>query len=152
MFKKLFREHGTKDIITVFHKPSLPQSTRVVTFLKQTQANAKTTATEDQASSHPVSSKPSRTEFHLDVQEAEPTEDQLRSILGYVGDSGAGKVVEGASSVRAAVRKVRQDAGKFRRPLIVDWHQGKVVVGEEQSEILKLLGSLPENDQDKAGC
>ncbi|KAE9982932.1 hypothetical protein BLS_009636 [Venturia inaequalis] len=146
MFKKLFGEHGAKDIITVFHRPSLPQSTRVVTFLKQTQANAKATATEDQASSHPTSSKPERTEFDLDVQEAEPTEDQLKSILEYVGESEAGKVVEGASSVRDAVRKVKEDAGRFRRPLIVDWHQGKVVVGEEQSEILRLLRSLPKND------
>ncbi|QDS69863.1 hypothetical protein FKW77_000435 [Venturia effusa] len=145
MFKKLFGEHGAKDIITVFHKPSLPQSTRVVTFLKQTQANAKVTATEDQASSHPVTSKPERTDFDLDVQEAEPTEDQLKSILEYVGESGAGKVVEGANSVRDAVRKVKEDAGRFKRPLIVDWHQGKVVVGEEQSEILRLLKSVPKN-------
>lgn len=70
----------------------------------------------------------------------------MKSILEYVGESEAGKVVEGASSVRDAVRKVKEDAGRFRRPLIVDWHQGKVVVGEEQSEILRLLRSLPKND------
>jgi hypothetical protein len=26
---------------------------------------------------------------------------------------------------------------------VVDWHQGKVAVGEDQSEILKLLKSVP---------
>lgn len=56
-----------------------------------------------------------------------------------------GKVVEGASSVRDAVRKVKEDAGRFRRPLVVDWHLGKVVVGEEQSEILRLVRSAGED-------
>jgi hypothetical protein len=111
-------QHGAKNIITVFHKPNLPSSTRVVTFLKQVEANAKVTATEDQASSHPIPSKPERTEFDLDVQESEPTQDQLKSILEYVGTSGAGTVVSGARNANDALKKIKEDASLFHRPLV----------------------------------
>jgi hypothetical protein len=101
----------------------------VVTFLKQVEANAKVTATEDQASSHPVSSKPERTEFNLDIQESEPTADQLKSILEYVGTSGAGTVVSGARNANDAMRKVKEDASLFQRPLVGCFGLDNEVIG-----------------------
>ena len=56
---------GVRDVITLFHAPKNPASIRVYTFLKQTAANAQTTATEDQAGSHDKQSKAERTEYDL---------------------------------------------------------------------------------------
>lgn len=150
-------------MITVFHKPSLPASTRVVTFLKQANANAQATATEDQASSHEPQSNTERVDFNLDIQEGPPTGDQLKSIMEYIGGHNAGKVILGARDLSSAMTKLKEDAELFQRPLVtrlvlnfeepkltcvpllqvVDWHQGKVAIGEDQSEILKLLKSVP---------
>lgn len=66
-----------------------------------------------------------REPFELDVTEAAPTEDQLRSIFEYVGQSKIGQVVEGATSVSDAVRKLAQDENAFKRPVVVDWNQGR---------------------------
>lgn len=125
-------------MITLFHSPQSPASNRVYTLLKQASAQAHAHATEDQASSHHAQNVAERAEFELDVQEAEPTSDQLRSILEYVGGS-AGKVVEGATSSSDALSKI----SKFTRPTVVDWGQGKVVVGDNESEIMKLVKEIP---------
>lgn len=42
-------QHKTLDVISLFHKPSVPASLRVLTILKQASAHASETATEDQA-------------------------------------------------------------------------------------------------------
>jgi len=116
---------------------------RVVTFLKQHEANATTTATEDQASPHQQQSKVERVDFNLNIQEEPPTSDQLKSILEYIGGQNASKVVSGARDASDALQKLKQDAELFQRPVVVDWHQGKVAIGEDQSEILNLLKSVP---------
>jgi len=144
MMKRLFSEHGVRNAVTLFHKPSNPASTRILTLLKQTSAAASTTATEDQASNH---SDHSRTQhdhapFDLDVVEGPPTADQLRSIISYVGERNAGSVVPGAQDAADAARKMRQDMNAFRRPLVVDWNAGKVVVGEKQSDVIEMLKNL----------
>lgn len=54
-----------KDVITLFHAPKNPVSTRVYTLLKQANATAVAHATEDQASDHSKQSKLERTEFEL---------------------------------------------------------------------------------------
>ncbi|OCK79480.1 hypothetical protein K432DRAFT_435332 [Lepidopterella palustris CBS 459.81] len=146
MFRKLFSEHGAKNIVTLFHKPSAPASNRVLTLLKQANAQSVAHATEDQASSHTMQSKAERTEFELDVTEAPPTSDQLRSILEYLrgnGSGAAGRLIRGASDEADALKKLKADSESFQRPVVVDWHQGKVVVGENESEILALLKSIP---------
>ncbi|KAF2155710.1 DUF1687-domain-containing protein [Myriangium duriaei CBS 260.36] len=142
MFKNLFKESGVKDVITLFHSPKNPSSIRVYTLLKQTAGTAQSTATEDQASSHDHHSKVSRTEFDLQVEEQQPTSDQLQSILEYAGDSKAGSVVEGASSISDALKRARSGS-RIVTPLIVDWNKGNVVVGDNESEILKLVKALP---------
>jgi len=52
-------------------------------------------------------------------------------------------VVEGATSVSDAVKKLAADEGAFKRPVVVDWNQGRAVVGDNESEILKLLRDAP---------
>ncbi|KAF2036336.1 hypothetical protein EK21DRAFT_96273 [Setomelanomma holmii] len=142
MFKRFFGEHGAKNVVTLFHKPSNEASTRVLTLLKQANAQSVAHATEDQASSHQAQNKAERTEFELDVTEAPPTSDQLKSILEYLGGS-VGGIVQGASDESDALRRLKADGNTFQRPLVVDWNQGKAVAGENESEILKLVKSVP---------
>ncbi|KAF1977695.1 hypothetical protein BU23DRAFT_550372 [Bimuria novae-zelandiae CBS 107.79] len=150
MFKRFFGEHGAKNVVTLFHKPSNTASTRVLTLLKQTNAQEAAHATEDQASSHQPQSKLERMEFELDVTEAPPTTDQLKSILDYLGgSSAASKVIRGAKDETDAMRRLKADGETFERPVVVDWNQGKAVVGESESEILSMLRSIPK-ETDKA--
>lgn len=103
--------------MTLFHKPSNQASTRVLTLLKQANAQSVAHATEDQASSHQTQNKTERTDFELDVTEEPPTSDQLKSILEYLGGS-AGKVVQGASDESDALRRLKADGNTFQRPLV----------------------------------
>ncbi|KAF1347863.1 thioredoxin-like protein [Delphinella strobiligena] len=141
-FKNLFKEAGVKDVVTIFHSPKSPASIRAHTFLKQSAANAQATATEDQASSHEQQSKDQRTEFELDVQEGEPTSDQLTNIIEYLGADKVGTVVEGATSPTDALRKLKENGDLFKRPVIVDWGNGRAVAGDNESEILKLVKTV----------
>lgn len=107
------------DVITLFHSPTAPASMRVHSLLKQASAAAGETATEDQASDHTQQTKSSlQTQFELNVIEDAPTPDQLKSILEYVGENGAGKVVQGATSGKDAFAKWKKDSGSFQRPLV----------------------------------
>ncbi|KIX10332.1 uncharacterized protein Z518_01414 [Rhinocladiella mackenziei CBS 650.93] len=136
----MFRLSKTLDVITLFHRPSLPASVRVSNILKQASAQASQTATEDQASDHtPQNEAVTRDPFELEVTEAPPTPDQLKSIFEYVGNGMAGKLVKGAASHGDALRKVKADGDAFTRPVVVDWARGKAVVGDKESEILQLL-------------
>ncbi|KAI9838924.1 MAG: hypothetical protein M1819_004132 [Sarea resinae] len=139
----MFRFHKSLDVITLFHKPSSSASLRALTVLKQASANASETATEDQATDHTAQNKAQRTEFDLDVTENAPTSDQLRSILEYVGSESAGELVKGARDEADAMRKLRESAENFKRPVIVDWNNGRAVLGDNESEILSMLKQLP---------
>jgi arsenate reductase-like glutaredoxin family protein len=135
-----FLQAKTLDVITLFHKPSIPASKRVANLLKVSSAQASQTATEDQASDHShQNATVTREPFELEVTENPPTADQLRSIFDYVGGGVAGDLVKGAASQSDALRKVQQDPDSFTRPVVVDWSRGKAVIGEKESEILKLL-------------
>ena len=61
-----------------------------------------------------------------DVEERAPTNDQLISILEYLGPKRAGSVIKGATGVDDALKKFKQDATLFRRPVTVDWNNGRV--------------------------
>ncbi|CAL3969514.1 hypothetical protein PZA11_005957 [Diplocarpon coronariae] len=139
----MFRFHKTKDVITLFHKASSPASIKVHSFLKQVSANASETATQDQASDHSVQSKPRRAEFELEVTEEPPTQDQLKSILEYVGTQKAGTIISGAIDEADALKKLKESSENFQRPVTVDWAHGKAVPGANESEILRMIESLP---------
>jgi arsenate reductase-like glutaredoxin family protein len=142
--KGLFSQHKTIDVLTLFHKPSNPASVRVHNLLKQASAHAAETATEDQASDHSHQNEVVQREpFEIDVTEAEPTPDQLRSILEYIGAGKVGSLVKGATSEGDAMKILKQSADAFQRPVVVDWEQGKAVVGEDESAIMKLLKEIP---------
>ncbi|KAL2216949.1 thioredoxin-like protein [Thermoascus aurantiacus ATCC 26904] len=142
----MFRFPKPLDVITLFHKPSLPASQRVLNILKQASATASQTTTEDQASDNTLQARRSRGEFQLDVTELPPTPDQLRNILDYASATGErktepGEVMRGAGSVADALRLLKEEGGgeRFVRPVVVDWSNGKAVVGDNESEILKML-------------
>ena len=113
-----YKQHKALDVITLFHKPSLPASLRVLTLLKQISAQASETATEDQATDHTSQNKLQRTEFQLNVTEDPPTGDQLRTIIEYVGDRKASQIVEGARDASDAMHKLSQDINKFKAPVV----------------------------------
>ncbi|KAI9744527.1 MAG: hypothetical protein M1818_002056 [Claussenomyces sp. TS43310] len=139
----MFRFSKSLDVITLFHKPSLPSSTKIYSLLKQASATASEHATEDQASDHSAQSHPQRQEFELDVTEEPPTSDQLQTILEYVGAQRASTIIKGAKDEADALKKLNENTENFQRPLTVDWNNGRAVVGENESEILKMLASLP---------
>ncbi|CAG8974065.1 hypothetical protein HYALB_00009567 [Hymenoscyphus albidus] len=134
----------TLDVITLFHKAGMPASTRVHTLLKTASATAAATATEDQASDHSHQSNTQRQEFTLDVTEEPPTEDQLKSILEYVGPSEISKLVKGANTELEAIKKLKESGANFQRPVTVDWENGKAVIGDSESHILKMVRALPQ--------
>ncbi len=115
------KQHKTLDVITVFHKASSPASLRVQNLLKRISANVSAGATEDQASDHSAQSNFKRQEFELEVTEEPPTEGQLKSILEYVGPQKVGSLVKGAKN------------------------EADAIIGENESEILKMVNSLPKN-------
>ncbi|KAF4956385.1 hypothetical protein F66182_18356, partial [Fusarium sp. NRRL 66182] len=113
-------QHKTLDIITIFHKPSLPSSTRVLNLLRTASANAseEANATLDQASSTtPSGGKNLRDDFEIEVTESLPTPDQLSTIIDYLGSKGvkAGAVVQGAVSKDDALKKLSESG--FARPI-----------------------------------
>jgi arsenate reductase-like glutaredoxin family protein len=111
-------QHKTLDVITLFHKASSPASLRVLALLKQASATASAHATEDQASDHTAQSQPRRPEFELEITEEPPTEDQLHSILEYVGAQRAGEIISGAKNETDALKKLKTNKDSFQRPLV----------------------------------
>ncbi|KAL2181021.1 thioredoxin-like protein [Thermothelomyces heterothallicus CBS 202.75] len=140
----MFRFHKTLDIITLFHKASSPASVRLAAALRQASAAASETSTEDQASDRSAQSASARRpEFKLEITESLPTADQLRTILDYAGKQRVGTIVKGASDEQDALRKFKENVENLQRPVVVDWNNGKVAAGENESEILKMLNDLP---------
>ena len=85
---------------------------------KQASANASEHATEDQASDHSAQSKPNRAEFELEVTEEPPTQDQLKSILEYVGAQKASTIIKGARDEADAMRKLKENSESFQTPVV----------------------------------
>ncbi|KAE8387484.1 hypothetical protein ETB97_004814 [Aspergillus alliaceus] len=141
----VFRFPKTLDPITLFHNPNLQSSKNAYNILKRALSAAE--------EGEPSTTK--RGEFQLEVTTEAPTTDQLRNILDYVtGDpAGAGsnqvvysveEVVTGAKDAEDAVKKFKESGGKegFVRPITVDWTNGRAVVGDNESEILKMVHQL----------
>ena len=91
---------------------------RVYNLLKQASAMATEHATEDQASDHSHQTKANRQPFELNVTEDPPTPDQLKSILEYIGAQKAGTIIKGAKDEADAMRKLKENADNFQRPIV----------------------------------
>jgi hypothetical protein len=93
----------------------------------------------------------------------------VQTILEYVGQSNIRNVIKGAQDQKDALRKFKENNDSFQRPIVshslalvcwgsadragspcmkdceltkeqtVDWNNGKAVIGENESEILKLV-------------
>ena len=111
-------QHKPKDVITIFHKPSVAASTRALNLLKQITAQASENATVDQASDHSAQNKVNRNDIDLDVSEEAPTGDQLKNIIEYLGVDKANTVVRGANSITDAIKKLQQDKNLFQHPIV----------------------------------
>jgi len=90
----------------------------VAALLKQASAEATAYATEDQASESPIEAPAKRSEFELNITEDPPTSDQLRTILEYVGKPNFSTVVKGAHTENEALKKFRENAENFQRPVV----------------------------------
>ena len=101
-------QHKTLDVITHFHRPSLPSSARVLNILQSASAAAAESSTD----------KKHRSPFELNVSENPPTTDQLRSILEYVGGHKSNELVDGAKDEGDAIKKLREDPSRFKGPVV----------------------------------
>lgn len=111
-------KHKTLDTITLFHKPSVAASTRVLTLIKTAKSTAAESATEDQASDHSHHTHPHREDFDLEVTEAAPTKDQLRTIFDYVGTNRVTDLVAGAKDEKDAMTRIAANPDAFQRPVV----------------------------------
>lgn len=112
-------QHKPLDIITLFHKATSPASMRVAAALRQASAAASETSTEDQASDHTAQSNAvRRPEFKLEITEDPPTADQLQTILNYVDKQRIGSIIKGATDEKEALRKLKESADNFQRPVV----------------------------------
>ncbi|KAF8428349.1 thioredoxin-like protein [Tirmania nivea] len=159
----MFRFNKTPDVLTLFHHPKSESSNRILSFLK----SAQTPSTPPQGTT--TTAIPVK--FDLDVVPAPglPTPDQFKSIVDFLGgEAYATKILRGISTfsegARALAEKesknLAEEGGKgpgvlnieLVRPIVVDWNNGRVVVGgnEEdlkrlEEEVKKLVETLPED-------
>jgi hypothetical protein len=66
------------------------------------------------------------------VTEEPPTEDQLRSILEYIGPQKASTIIKGAKDEADAMRKLAASGDSFERPVVCS----KVCVLEDMANAL----------------
>lgn len=52
---------------------------------------------------------------------------------------GIAEIVEGARDAEDAVKRFKEDSGRFVRPVTVDWTNGQAVVGGDESAILRMV-------------
>ncbi|KAH8153520.1 uncharacterized protein LAJ45_02333 [Morchella importuna] len=132
----MFRWHKTLDVLTLFHAPKSAPSKRVLDLLKE----ASTSAAEDPGK---------KAVFELEVVNAPavPTPSQLRSILEFAGKNRVGEIMKGATSEREAMKALEEGgenvSERVLRPLLVDWNNGRAVLGADESAIKNLVDTLP---------
>lgn len=70
-----------------------------------------------------------------EIQEGAPTQDQVNSILEYLGPSHAGSVIQDATGTSDALRKFKANESSFQRPITVDWNNGRAGTFVDRSEV-----------------
>lgn len=99
----------TLDVITLFHKPSLPASARMLALLQRASTKAGDPAQR-------VNLK--RGDWELEVTENHPTPDQVRSMLEYIGAKRAGEIVNGAKDGSDAMQRFEDKPSDFVWPMV----------------------------------
>ncbi|KAF8472627.1 hypothetical protein BDZ91DRAFT_846141 [Kalaharituber pfeilii] len=134
-------QNKTPDVLTLFHSPNSESSTRILSLLKSSQPLTGTHTT--------TTSTPIRYELDIITAPALPTPSQYKSIVEFLGgDAQAKKVLrevsqseEGAGEL-AAKEGNRLEGVDIVRPLLVDWNNGRVVVGDDDAAVKKIIESI----------
>ncbi|KAK9468860.1 thioredoxin-like protein [Lipomyces arxii] len=116
--------NSARSVVTLFHSPTSSASRRALQALKQ---------------SAPLLEK---ARYKLDVTEAAPTADQLKTIVQYLGPEKVSAIVDGASTLREAYSITAQSPDSVLRPIVVDWINGKVVAGPNDEGLKKLISDI----------
>ncbi|KAK9369423.1 thioredoxin-like protein [Lipomyces kononenkoae] len=117
--------NSARCVVTLFHSPTSSASRRTLQLLKK----------------HIEGS--SRKYFDLDVTEGPPTRDQLKTILNYTGEQKIGSIVPGAASLSDATLILQHGgADKLLHPIVVDWVNGKAVLGDDEIGLKQLVQNL----------
>ncbi|KAK9472691.1 thioredoxin-like protein [Dipodascopsis tothii] len=110
----MFRSFAkSRNVVTLFHSPSSAVSKQILSVLSK---NKETTAAKV---------------FDLEVIEAPPTKDQLRALRSYTTSAGGGADTFVAASGADVVR-----------PMVVDWLNGRAVVGDDLPGVQALVEEL----------
>ncbi|PHH65241.1 hypothetical protein CDD81_3100 [Ophiocordyceps australis] len=140
----MFNLGKTVDIVSVFVKPNCAASARVAYLVKQASASLQDRATNGHATGHGLHYDVSEREpFEYNLTQEMPTTAQLHTIFSYVNRSDIPNIVHGAKNRNEALKIYKQSKDSFIRPLTVDWNNGKVVTGDNESEILRLVFRRP---------
>ncbi|KAL7273603.1 hypothetical protein RUND412_003528 [Rhizina undulata] len=138
----MFGFNKTLDVLTLFHSPALPASKRILELLHKASTKAEASTIDPK--------KPPKALFELDVVEAPgvPTPTQFKSILEFVGKEEVGNILRGAKDEKDAV-KILEEGGKeagerLLRPLLVDWNNGRAVLGADEKKVKELVDTLPQ--------
>ncbi|KAF3308327.1 hypothetical protein TWF173_001535 [Orbilia oligospora] len=142
----MFKFHKTLDVLTLFHSPRSEASNRVLSALKTANAAAEESSANISTNGN-TSAGEKKQIFELDVVEGPMTTTQLRSILDYIGENKVEDIVEGARGIHDAMKILEGTKGvdAVKRPIVVDWNNGRVVLGEKQSALQELIKSLPKS-------
>ncbi|KAK9451188.1 thioredoxin-like protein [Limtongia smithiae] len=117
--------NSVRAVVTLFHSPTSSASRRILQFLKIHAADTKIQ------------------NFDLQVTEANPTKDQLKTILNYVGQAKIGAIVPGAGTYNEAAGLLEKGSSlAVLRPMVVDWVNGKAVLGDDEEGVKKLVAGL----------
>ena len=107
------------------HHPASPPSVKALAMLRQSLA----------APYPPSTPGAPPLEFNLEVVEAAPTPDQLRTILAYVPDPSYAAFLSApapgeAQSAPGVAELGARDPGALKWPVVVDWHGGRASIGD----------------------
>jgi Protein of unknown function (DUF1687) len=120
----MFRFHKPLPALSLFHRAKVQNSENILNHVRN----------------HPVIQ---RQMAKLEVATRPPTRSQFETITNYMGGGyNAGKLVEGAMGLEDAVRIVTEDENKLMVPFLVDWHGGRVVIGDDETRFDRLLEEI----------
>lgn len=134
-----FRFHRGLPNISIFHSPASPPSLQALKLLQAAKTGP-----------YPPSSNKSL-EFDLEVVEDTPTADQLSTILNYTKQSfgsllsahpsSSSPLSERPSTIRALHDVFRKYPKAMKWPVVVNWDDGQVAVGDVEG-VKGILESL----------